>query len=191
VSKKSVRTDRNGFFRLQVAPNDFIYAAATAYHYDTLRYSLLFGDTVTIFLSPSGTILPNVTVTSQYTKYQLDSMERKGAFEENRGHVLNAVSRPNSNNFGLGINLDRFFKKKYKGKKRVERTFKNTEERAYIDYRFSPKLVSSYTGLKGDSLRMFFYRYSPGYQWLRQHPTNDEVLFYINEKLKEYKRASQ
>src|SRR3954462_9356826 len=59
--KKSVNTDERGFFRLNAAPNDFIYATAKAYRYDTLVYSYLFTDTITIYLSPMGNILPTVT----------------------------------------------------------------------------------------------------------------------------------
>ena len=32
-------------------------------------------------------------------------------------------------------------------------------------------------------------RYTPTYEWLRQHTTNDEVLFYINDKLKLFKAS--
>ena len=52
--KKSVNTNEKGFFRLKVAPNDFIYATAKSYHYDTLVYSYLFTNTITIYLSPGG-----------------------------------------------------------------------------------------------------------------------------------------
>ena len=52
-------------------------------------------------------------------------------------------------------------------------------------------MVAQYTGLKGDALRDFMYRYTPSYQWLREHPTNEEVVYYISEKLKLYKQIDK
>jgi hypothetical protein len=43
--------------------------------------------------------------------------------------------------------------------------------------------------LKGDDLRAFLTRYTPSYEWLRAHTSNDEILFYINDKLKLFKAA--
>lgn len=190
-SNKSVHSDVKGFFRLEAAPNDFIYASAKSYHYDTLIYSFIFTDTITIYLAPSGNILPNVTVTTRYNKYQLDSLERKRAFEEDRGTVLKTLSTSHPSGFGLTFNLDRFFKKKYKNQKREERLFEMMEKMSYTDYRFSPHIVASYAGLKGEALRSFLKQYTPDYNWLRQHPSNEDVLYYINDKLKAYKAGKQ
>lgn len=184
TTSQKVLTDEKGFFRLEAAPNDFIYAFASSYHYDTLSYSFLFTDTITIFLSPAGNILPNVLVTVRHTKYQLDSMERKATFEKLRGTSLSAISSAPSAGFGVTVNLDRFFKKKYRDKQREERIFSKAEKMAYVNYRYSPRLVNFYTGLKGDALRSFMNRFTPDYNWLRSHPTNEDVMYYINDKLK-------
>ena len=152
---------------------------------------MLFTDTIDIYLVPTGALLPTVTVQSRYTKYQLDSIDRKKEFEENVGTPLPAVSAPQSGAFGVGINLDRVFKKKDRDKKHYERTYLTNEEAAYIAYRFSPHLVAMYTGLKGEALRQFMNQYTPSYEWLRQHMHPDEVLFYINDKLKLFKAAQQ
>jgi hypothetical protein len=58
------------------------------------------------------------------------------------------------------------------------------EKSAYVNYRFSPYTVAYYTGLKGEKLLAFLHKYTPTYEWLRQHPTQEDVLLYINEKLK-------
>ena len=185
TNKRSVTTDANGFFKLDAGSNDFIFAIAPSYRYDTLSYSMLFRDTITIFLAPSGNVLPNVTVTAKYTKYQLDSMQRKTEFEQDRGTVYDAVSKSHGPGFGVTVNLDRYFKKKYSNKKKEEKLFSQLEKNAYVNYRFSPQLVTMYTGLKGDSLQTFILRNRPSFEWLRLHPTNEDVLYYINEKLKQ------
>jgi hypothetical protein len=190
-TKKKITTDGNGFFRIEAKDGDLIYAQASRYAYDTLRTSLLFNDTITIYLAPTGDVLPVVTVTSGYTKYQLDSISRIRTFLEARGTALNTVSRSNSSGFGIGLNLDRVFKDKYKNRKRQEELFEKTERFNYVEYRFPANLVAYYTGLKGEALREFIYQYTPSYEWLRQHPTNEEVMWYINDKLKEYRRKKQ
>jgi len=186
-----VETDLNGLFKIKLAPNDVLYVVADSYHYDTVRYSILYGDTLNIYLSFSGDILPTVTVGSRYNKYQLDSMERRSTFEEMRGHTLNTISSDRTSGFGLIINLDRFTKKKYKNKKKEEKLFQQTEQTAYVNYRFSPQLVSFYSGLKSDKLRIFMYRYTPDYAWLRQHPSNEQIVYYISDKLKAFRNEKQ
>jgi hypothetical protein len=180
---KKVQTNGSGMFSIDVAQNDFLFAYATSYKYDTLVYSYINTDTITIFLAPSGNILPTVTVTSKYNKYQLDSIKRKASFDETRGK-LKTVSSSNTSGFGIGINLDKFFKPKNKFQKSSERTMLMLEKNAYINYRFSPYIVATYTGLKGDKLQAFINKHTPGYAWLRNHPTNEDVIYYINDKLR-------
>jgi hypothetical protein len=187
TTKKTVKTDDKGFFRIEASPNDFIYASAKSYHFDTLKYSLMFTDTVTIFLSFAGNVLPVVTVKGQYSKYQLDSIERRKEFEESRGTVLKTLGTDHPSGFGLTFNLDKVFKKKYRSQTSNEKVFTTLEKTAYIDYRFSPNLVAYYTGLKGEKLKDFINYCSPSFEWLRAHPANEDVLYYINDKLKEYK----
>ncbi|TDH24218.1 hypothetical protein EXU57_15505 [Segetibacter sp. 3557_3] len=184
-TSENVVSDKEGRFRIKAAPNDWISAVAPSYHFDSLTYSILFSDTITIFLAPSGNLLPGVTVTSQYTKYQLDSMRRREEFQKNLGTRLPAVSRANNSGFGVGINLDRVFKQKDQQKRSYEKGFPEREKSAYVGYRFSPYIVAHFTGLKGEPLRKFLSRYTPSYEWLRRHPTNEDVMYYINEKLKE------
>lgn len=191
TSNKTVLSDATGFFRLEVAPNDVLYAYGPSYRYDTLTYSFLFKDTVTVYLVPAGVVLPTITVSSQDSRYKMDSMERRRVFLENRGTMVRTVSGTNSSAFGIGINLDRLFKNDYKKKRKYELSYLKAEEQAYIDYRFSPHLVAYYTGLKGNDLRDFLYRYTPSYKWLREHPTNEAVFYYINEKIKEWRKGTK
>lgn len=183
TKKRSVTTDASGFFKLDASANDFIFISAPDHNYDTLNYSLFFTDTITILLSSAGTILPNVTVTTRYNRYQLDSIQRITEFQQDRGTTYNAVESNRGPGFGVIVNLDRF-KKKYRDKKKDEKVFNMLEKSAYVDYRFSPQIVALYTGLKGDQLQAFIQKNKPSYEWLRLHPTNEDVLYYINDKLK-------
>lgn len=183
--KKKVQTGSDGFFSLPAAPGNLLYVLAPHYQYDTLRYSWLFQDTITLYLSLSN-LLETVTVETGYKRYQLDSAERRREFEANRGHAPNVIDRsPQKPYFGLTINLDRLFKRKYRHKQQNEQTFQKMEERQYINLRFSPQLVAFYTGLKGEALLQFMDRYTPSYEWLRTHPYREQVIDYISKKLKE------
>ena len=185
--RQTVVSDKNGFFHVAAAPNDLLYASARDYQYDTLRYSLLFTDTITIYLPPSATMLENVTVTAGYQKYHMDSLERRKDFEQLMGQRMQTIERNHTSGFGLVINMDRLFKSKYKHQRRAEQSFNDTEKREYVDYRFSPQLVAFYTGLKGDMLLQFMQRYRPTYEWLRQHPQREQLIDYISDKLKAFR----
>lgn len=179
-------TDGNGLFTLRLSPGDLVLAAAPGYHSDTLRYSFLSTDTLTLYLSPTGDILPNVTVSARYNKYQSDSIDRRSTFDLMRGKELSTISNRRHEGFGIVLNLDRFTKRKYQDQRKKEKLFEETERIAYVNYRFPAAMVAFYTGLKGDTLRQFLYENTPSYQWLRQHSTNEEVIYYISDRLKMY-----
>jgi hypothetical protein len=189
TTRQKATSDANGLFHIQAAPSDFFYILARSYRPDTFTFQSMHHDTVTIILSPTGNVLPGVTVTTSYTRYQLDSVKRRKDFEENMGHPLSTIASSHGEGFGLTVNLDRFFKKKYKNRKQDERMFESLEKAAYVDYRFSPYIVAHYTGFKGNVLKDFMSRYTPDYNWLRQHALNEDVLYYINDKLKLYKAS--
>jgi hypothetical protein len=179
-------TDGNGLFTLRLSPGDLVLAAAPGYQSDTLRYSFLSTDTLTLYLSPTGDILPNVTVSARYNKYQSDSIDRRSTFDLMRGKDLSTISNRRHEGFGIVLNLDRFTKRKYQDQRKKEKLFEETERLAYVNYRFPAAMVAFYTSLKGDTLRQFLYENTPSYQWLRQHSTNEEVIYYISDRLKMY-----
>lgn len=190
TTQKQIKTNTTGFFFIEASAGDQLLVQSKDYENDTLKYTTLFIDTITVYLSPSGSILPGVTVRSNYTKYQLDSMRRRTDFEIMRGNVAPTVASHAPDGFGATFSMDRVWKKKTKRKAKAETLFQKTEEQLYIDYRFSPQMVSYYTGLKSDALRLFMYQHTPTYKWLRQHTDQQDVLFYINDKLKLFKKGN-
>jgi hypothetical protein len=187
TKSQKVTTDGKGFFRIIVSPNDLLYALATGYRYDTLRYSLLFQDTITLFLPPVN-VLQAVTIETGYQRYQLDSLQRRKEFEEARGHQLSTIDKSKyKQTFGLTLNLDRLFKKKYNNGHKAEEVFTAQEREAYVRFRFPPQMVSLYTGLKGNALLDFMRLYTPSYEWLRSHTLREQVIDYLSDKLKAYR----
>ena len=188
MSKKMVTPDQNGFFSITASRGDQIIINAFNYNFDTLRATSRVADTVRIQLLRTSETLQGVTVTTTqgYNRYQIDSLHRREAFVSDMGGIgkMPAVSKADNMGAGVGINLDAFARKRTKDRDKAYSTFNYLEKQAYIDYRFSPQNISQITGLKGDSLVSFMRQYTPSYDWLRQHPANEDVLYYVNDKMK-------
>jgi len=188
--KQKATTDANGFFRLPVSPNDLIYAIAPHYRYDTLRYSFLFQDTITAYLS-AVEVMEAVNIGTGYRKYQQDSLQRRAAFEEMNGPKVRTVDKSSQKKyFGLTINLDKLFKSKYKKQEKQEQFFEKQERQAYVRLRYSPQLVAYYTGLKGPVLLSFMRLYTPSYEWLRSHTQHEELLDYLSTSLQAFRKKA-
>jgi hypothetical protein len=189
-TKKVVHTEHNGSFLIEAAPGDVIYAVAKDYKYDTLRYTVISKDTITIFLPPSDQIMETVTVEASYAKYQADSIKRRREYEADRGQTYTKIDTERSEGFGVNVNLDAIFKKK-NNRKRSERNYEQTEDEIYFNFRYPIQMVSMYSGYKGDELVKFYQFSRPSVKWLKQHPTREQLVYYINEKLKQYKEKEK
>ena len=188
VSNRNTRvvTEVNsaGFFTITVHPDDLLSFSAQGYKTDTLRYFLNISDTINVELRPELSDSLSVTVRStNYTKYQQDSMLRRAEFIADAGPKGKAFSKANSG-AGIGLNLDMFAKKKDRQVKTNYKRFEEREKDLYIDSRFSPEMVQYYTRLKGDTLAQFMREHRPDYDWLRRHTSNEDMMLYLNDQLK-------
>jgi hypothetical protein len=184
-------TDGKGYFNINLKDGQIIFFDAPDYHYDTLRLATMTPDTVTVYLAQLPNELAAVTVTTKgYSKYQQDSIKRRQAFVDDAGPKTPTFAKSNTD-AGLAVNLDMLLKKKERDRKNAYKEFDKIEQSNYVDARFPRDLVASYTGLRGDELSNFIEKYRPSYKWLRSHATDDDVFYYINEKLKDYMRKKQ
>ncbi len=187
-TKKMITPDQNGFFSILATRGDLIFINAFNYDFDTVKATYGLPDTLHIQLIRTNEVLPNVTVTTTagYTHYQLDSLRRRESFINDMGGVgkMSKVGKADNMGAGVGINLDAFSRNRTKDRNKAYRTFDFLEDQAYVDYRFSPQTISQITGLKGDSLVSFLRKYTPSYKWLRKHPSDEDVLYYVNDKMK-------
>ncbi|MBG9378340.1 carboxypeptidase regulatory-like domain-containing protein [Panacibacter sp. DH6] len=190
TTNKKATANTNGQFTIGADVNDVLYFTKDGYRFKTFAYSLLMDGTLDVKMSPLANVLPGVSVRADYNKYQSDSIKRLDDFNKDMVSPKYKAVQNNSNGAGAVINLDRLSSRE-KQKRRADKLFKQHEEEAYIRYRFSPDLVSEYTGLKGDSLERFINNYRPGYDWLRKHTTEEDVFYYINDKLKDYYRRKE
>lgn len=142
-------------------------------------------DTLSITIYPEVHELQAITVSAYaYRDYQQDSAERRKDFGEAIGYAHHMVESSNSG-AGIGFSLDRIFDGKEKRRRRAFKFFQENEEQQYVNFRFNPILLHSLTGLRGKQLSDFIAKYQPSYQWLREHPTNDDLVYYVNSKLKQ------
>lgn len=186
-SHQTVLSDKNGFFRITVSLNQLLSFAYVGYNFDTVfvNEKILQKDTLHLLLRPLTKSLAEVTVYSnmKFSAYQSDSLKRRNDFFQTIGdYTLPVFSNGNSGS-GIGLNLDRFYGRE-KRKRKIIDLFDQMEQEQYINYRFTPALVNKYTTLSTDSLSLFIQQYRPSYTWLRKHTEEEDVLYYINDKLK-------
>lgn len=181
-------TNSSGLFVVKGRPGDTVSIVRVGYFEAriALQGMVMATDTMHIILKPKTHELESVIVSAyDYEDFQADSVDRLRFFEQTIGYAHPLFDRANTG-AGLGISLDRIFGHKQRNKKRALRLFNSVEEQKYVDFRFNPILVHSYTGFKGDSLQQFMNKYSPSYRWLRSHQTQEDILYYINAQLKKH-----
>jgi uncharacterized protein YxeA len=181
----TANTNTKGRFSIDVVEGNVLSIASINHYFDTLfvTQKYLTTDTIFVYLKAITQNLKDVTVTAVLNRYQNDSTQRRKLFLQDVGaNKIPTISNSNSG-AGMGINIDRFSKRE-KNKRRAFELFEAMEEEQYINYRFSPQFVIRYTTLRGDSLLNFMQVHRPTYKWLRKHTSEEDVKYYINEKLK-------
>ncbi len=187
----STLTNDKGYFTLLLVDGETIVASAAKYLFRDVQFFFKKYDTAFVInLEPLGHALQNLTISSSLSAYQVDSTRRRNEFERQVSKTT-AISTLKHEGFGIVINLDHFTKDKDKHIKKQWKLFERTEEWAYVRSRFPDSLVKYYTGLTGEDLQTFMYRYTPSYKWLRKHTSRDEVFVYINEKIKLFRKEKQ
>lgn len=188
LSGQTVVSRSDGKFILGVQKGNILAVGASGYLSDTLTItdSIIGSGFIVLQLHVLPATLPGATVSAGLNVYQIDSISRRKAFLATVGEArITTVSRTNELGFGVGINIDRFSKRE-KNKRAARTLFDITEEEAYINYRWNENNVNKYTKLTGDTLLEFMQRYRPSWDWLRKHPAEEDILYYINKSLKSY-----
>ncbi len=187
---KTTLSRSNGTFELEAGIGHIIAYAANGFYADTLSLTpaqFADGSLLLAFRALPST-LTNVTIVGNYSRYQVDSLERRKSFLQDVGNSkIPVVSRANDMGFGVGINLDRWSKRE-KSERKARDIFEMMEEEAYVNFRWNEETVGKYTTYKGDDLYAFMERNRPEYQWLRKNPNEEALLYYINSSLKKEKR---
>lgn len=180
-AQTGVYSDRGGYYKISARQHDTITISFVGYAPDTIFVKQAYGmEEHNLELRALDNTLKGVKVVAQYNAYQLDSLARMQEFERvlsmpNQG-LIDTKGRPQ---FGFGLVFTPFtrFSRAEKQKRKFKRIFKKYDEEQYIAYRYPNRLVSSVTGLTGDSLLNFMYLHTPTYEELRGMSNLDLVVW--------------
>jgi CarboxypepD_reg-like domain len=174
----------NGFYTIQASEGDTLIFSAIGYMPDTLTvqfHMLLVQNDIT--LQMRIITLQNVNVTGNYSE---DSLNRrnyyKNIFKKQPG--VTGYNRP-ADGFGIVLSPLSYLSRSSKQKRTLKKRLLKQDQDDYIDRQFPAEWVSGLTGLKGDSLNLFMYRYRPSYEFCRK-TDRQGMIIYISDKLKEF-----
>jgi len=182
-------SDKGGFYKISAKKGDMVVFGFLGYNPDSLVVSAENGtETREIHLVVESRQLHGVEVSTKFTPYQLDSINRRDQF----GYILDNPNKPlagGSTPVGAGIVFSPFtrYSRKEKQKREFKKIYAKAEKDKYIDSRYTPLFVSRVTTLKGDSLRLFMSENYPDYDTLRMMPTED-LMYWITDKYKAWKK---
>lgn len=135
-----------------------------------------------IYMDRMVTLNTDIYAASQLSQFQKDSINN---------HELYKVAL----NFPTMSGLEKIqspfsaMSKSNREKWAFQETYAKYEQEQFIDYTFSPSLVTSLTGLKGDSLNVYIRRYRPTYEQLRSMNMY-EYYNYIKHSVEFYRRRN-
>lgn len=186
--KRTNVSDMGGNYKIPAKIGDTITFSSAGYLPDTAIVGKWMFDEkegYMVALQPHVVALPSVEV-DEASNYRLDSLKRREEYAwVYPTHRRRLVGSETPVGFGIVISPLDYFGKRETQKRRLRKRLKQEEIDYYIDFRFPAPYVSRVTGLQGDSLRIFMYRYRPTYKFCRE-ASNQDILLYINESLKKY-----
>lgn len=182
----SAYSGRDGHYIIVADEGDSLLFSAVGFTPDTVvvQFSML--------LTPYDVTLQQKMMTLEGVKikssYYDDSVKRRLLYGDafNKGPGITGRNSPTD---GVGVVFSplSYFSSKAKAQRALRKRLLKEERDDYIDRAFPKEWVERLTGLKGDSLTLFMYRYRPSYEYCRK-TDRDAMLLYINEKLKEFRK---
>ncbi len=186
TKKNSVRSVNDGSYSITAAEGDVLIFSISGYKPDTVKARFdLFITQYDPGMQRQVISLKAVTVASNY---QSDSLSRRNYYSDIYAKQPGITGRNRPAN-GLGITLSpvSFLAKESKQKRTLRKRLERQEKEFFIDQSFPQAWVKSLTGLSGDSLSLFMYRYRPSYAFCRITDRQGMKL-YVNEKIKEFRK---
>lgn len=188
-TKKSVRSGTDGSYSLSAAEGDNIIFSASGFKPDTITasFSLLLTQ-FDLSLHKQIVLLKEIKVTGSYRN---DSLDRRNYYSHIYAKQTGITGR-NRPAGGIGITLSpvSFFSKESKQKRVLRKRLEKEEKESFIDHSFPLVWVKTITGLNGDSLSLFMYRYRPSYSFCRK-TDRQGMRIYINSKVKEFRKPEK
>jgi hypothetical protein len=187
TQRVTVSSAKDGRYRISANENDTLLFSASGFLPDSIsvRFDMLLTN-FDVTLKRKIVTLETVRLISSYRQ---DSLERRNYYNDifKKQPGLTGFNSPEK---GAGVVLSpfSFFSKAAREKRILKKRLLRQEQEDYIDRSFPAQWVARLTGLQGDSLNLFLYRYRPSYSFCRK-TGRDAMLVYINDKFKEFRKA--
>ncbi|MEO6948757.1 MAG: hypothetical protein ABI123_03930 [Ginsengibacter sp.] len=187
-------TDSLGKYMIAVTPNDSLY-----FYYNnkfTLKFPVkdmkkpdAFDISLLVKVDEKYKLLKGITVYSE--NYKKDSLENRLTYSkifDNKGASLKTTYDPGG---PAGIDLESLIGIFQFRKNRLQRDFRDRlldeEQDRYVDYRFSSRIITRITGLKGDNLIEYKKLYRPNYYFATNSSLTQFYEYILNTSYK-YKK---
>jgi hypothetical protein len=179
-TQASAYTDANGYYSLFAKQGEVIVFSYIGYK--TVRKAMppsVLLSTMNIELEKVVYELDEVVMRpGLLTQYQIDSTERAEIYKIPLGRRRPTVMSPVSA-------LAEKFSKKAKSTYRFQQVFAAGEVEKFVDTRYTPALVTSLTGITGDSIGYFMHAFPMPYDFARA-ATNLEMKMWIRDNYKQW-----
>ncbi|MGI4729591.1 MAG: hypothetical protein ACRYGB_13535 [Janthinobacterium lividum] len=165
-TKANIYNNLKGEFNIAVRLNDLLIFSKTGYFNDTVKITAL--QTLPVYLKRSSIVLQEVTIRDSTLSAQKKLEANKQEFNKVYGALANKdLLTVGSNGAGIGIDaiynmLSRRGRNASKLREIIDRDYKAQ----VVDARFNRLAVGNITGLKGELLSSFMYRYRPDYNMI-------------------------
>ena len=180
-SSKGFYNNSKGEFSTFASPGDLLIAALQGFNVDTIRVSSQ--NTILFYLKSKSIRLKEVSISdtlkSPKSKLKETQIEYKDAYS--KGDIKDAFT-PGAGNgtvgAGLSINvLYNLLSREGRNARQLQRIIERDYNEAMINYRYSANMVSSVTGLKGETLMDFIQQYRPSYNFVIEANDYDLIEF--------------
>ncbi|MDB4901086.1 MAG: hypothetical protein JWQ63_367 [Mucilaginibacter sp.] len=187
----SVYNNLKGEFKINAQAGDQLVFVRQEYHSDTIKVQS--NISLAIYMTRLAIQLKEVTVhdTLQDPDKRLEATKQD--FTKIYGSLAyrDFLSTPSSG--GAGLSIDAIFNSLSRSGRNAER-LQQIIERDYqqnvIDYRFNRTFVGNITGLKGEKLTSFMFRYRPGY-YIAKTASDYEFISMIHNNLRRFLKNSR
>lgn len=179
-SRQIAITDSSGHFSLVAQFNNDILLSLQGYKTQTFKVpAMQWGVAVKrIEMMRLSYQLDEFIYRPKYTRYQMDSMERKAVFKRVLSREKSSIGSPVSW-FAerLNPNSKRIFK--------FQKNYQIWERQKFIESRYLPEIVEKLTGLHGDTLAAFMNTYPLPYDYARV-ASELEIKIFVRDSYKQW-----
>lgn len=163
-TKGNIYNNIKGEYKIAVKQNDRLVFSKNGFYNDTVKVAAL--QTLPVYLKRSSITLREVTIKDSILNAQKQREANKKEFSQIYGSIANKDLLSTSGINGAGISIDAIYNMLSRRGRNAAK-LRGIIERDYraqvVDERFNPTVVGAITGLKGEQLNSFMYRYRPDY----------------------------